>query len=540
MWGLDLSHQSNKEPCRDDLAFLTHQARTVTETQALNVSRQPVLFPLVVGLLYYLGAWIGVHYVALDSGIVVLWPPNSVLLAALLVQPRSRWWSLFLVVLAAEIAADISVFSLFHALLFGAINIAECVLAASLIRWFLDRSLDWSEPKDLSLFLVTVFLIASPLAALGGASIYSFLLERDTPFLTLWRLWWVGDATGLIILTPFLHMILSSGLLKQVVNSNWHVRMELVAAWIAGLLVCYLIFVFDLSSENYLALSPLAVAVVPAWVAVRFGPLAGFPLATAVALFVALATASGVGPFVSEKQDLSALFAQEFIIVFTVLLLYVAAFVDQNRRKSGELKKALVRVQHLNQALEERVRQRTQELFDANQQLQTLALTDELTGIPNRRRMRVLGEEEARRSERSGRPFSVMLMDIDHFKRVNDQYGHAVGDECLKAFVRAIAPSLRSIDRFGRWGGEEFMIIVPDSDHVDLLMLSEKVLECVREVIIAFDDQRVGMTVSIGVAEWHHATFDKLVSEADDALYRAKSKGRDRVEINLRGLRVTE
>ena len=335
-------------------------------------------------------------------------------------------------------------------------------------------------------------------------------------------------------------MILSSGLLKQVVNSNWHVRMELVAAWIAGLLVCYLIFVFDLSSENYLALSPLAVAVVPAWVAVRFGPLAGFPLATAVALFVALATASGVGPFVSEKQDLSALFAQEFIIVFTVLLLYVAAFVDQNRRKSGELKKALVRVQHLNQALEERVRQRTQELFDANQQLQTLALTDELTGIPNRRRMRVLGEEEARRSERSGRPFSVMLMDIDHFKRVNDQYGHAVGDECLKAFVRAIAPSLRSIDRFGRWGGEEFMIIVPDSDHVDLLMLSEKVLECVREVIIAFDDQRVGMTVSIGVAEWHHATFDKLVSEADDALYRAKSKGRDRVEINLRGLRVTE
>jgi diguanylate cyclase (GGDEF)-like protein len=84
------------------------------------------------------------------------------------------------------------------------------------------------------------------------------------------------------------------------------------------------------------------------------------------------------------------------------------------------------------------------------------------------------------------------------------------------------------------------MIIVPDSDHVDLLMLSEKVLECVREVIIAFDDQRVGMTVSIGVAEWHHATFDKLVSEADDALYRAKSKGRDRVEINLRGLRVTE
>lgn len=154
--------------------------------------------------------------------------------------------------------------------------------------------------------------------------------------------------------------------------------------------------------------------------------------------------------------------------------------------------------------------------------------------------MRVLGEEEARRSERSGRPFSVMLMDIDHFKRVNDQYGHAVGDECLKAFVRAIAPSLRSIDRFGRWGGEEFMIIVPDSDHVDLLRLSEKVLECTREIVVDVDDQKVGITVSIGVAEWHHASFAKLVSEADDALYRAKEEGRDRVELNLRGLRVTD
>lgn len=522
------------------MAFPTHRARTVTEILVLNVYRQPALFPLVVGLLYYLGAWIGVHYAALESGIVVLWPPNAVLLAALLSQPRSRWWSLFIVVMAAEVAADISVFSLFHALLFGTINIAECVLAASLIRWFLDRNLDWSEPKDLSLFLITVFFIASPLAALGGASIYFFLLERDTPFLTLWRLWWVGDATGLIILTPFLHMIFSSGLLKQAVNSNWRVRLELVAAWIISLLVCYLIFVFDLASEDYLALSPLAVVVAPTWVAVRFGPFAGYPLATAVVMFVALASASGVGPFVGEQQDHSALLTQEFIIIFNVLLLFVAAFVDQNHRKSGELKKALVKVQHLNQELEERVQQRTQELFDANQQLQTLALTDELTGIPNRRRMRVLGEEEARRSERSGRPFSVMLMDIDHFKQVNDRHGHAVGDECLKAFVRAISPSLRSIDRFGRWGGEEFMIVVPDSDHVDLLRLSEKVLECTRDIVVDVDDQKVGITVSIGVAEWHHATFDKLVSEADDALYRAKAKGRDRVDINLRGLRVTD
>ncbi|MCM0612976.1 sensor domain-containing diguanylate cyclase [Marinobacter sediminum] len=502
--------------------------------------RHAVVFPLVIGLLYYLGAWVGVHFAALESGIVILWPPNAVLLAALLSQPPRRWWPLLVVVLASEVAADIPVFTVTQALLFGAINITECLLAASLIRFFLEREVGWHEPKDLSLFLVTVFFIASPIAALGGASVYSFLLTSDTPFLTFWRLWWIGDATGLIILTPLLHMAFSPGLLQRMAGGTWPCRLELAGAWVVSLIACYVIFVLDLHFEKYLALSPLAVVAVPIWVAIRFGTLAGSSLATAVALFVAFATASGLGPFVREQQDHSALLTQEFTVVFIATVLFVAAFVHQNRRKSGELHEALVKVRHLNHELEERVRQRTQELFDTNQQLQTLALTDELTGIPNRRRMKALGEEEAKRSERSERPFSVILLDIDHFKQVNDRYGHAVGDECLKAFVRAIAPSLRSIDRFGRWGGEEFIIVVPDSDHVDLVRLSDKLLRCIRAVVVTVGDDQIDMTVSIGVAEWHHASFDKLVSEADDALYRAKAQGRDRAEINVRGLRVIE
>lgn len=136
------------------------------------------------------------------------------------------------------------------------------------------------------------------------------------------------------------------------------------------------------------------------------------------------------------------------------MVLYIAAFVHQNRRKSNELREALSEVRQLNQALEERVRRRTEELYEANQRLQSLALTDELTGIANRRKMKLLGEDEVKRSERSQRPFSVILLDIDYFKGVNDQYGHAVGDLCLQEFVRAIAASLRSVDRFGRWGGE--------------------------------------------------------------------------------------
>jgi diguanylate cyclase (GGDEF)-like protein len=154
--------------------------------------------------------------------------------------------------------------------------------------------------------------------------------------------------------------------------------------------------------------------------------------------------------------------------------------------------------------------------------------------------MKNLGEEEANQSARNQRPFSVMLLDIDHFKPINDRYGHDIGDHCLQVFTQAIGSVLRSVDHFGRWGGEEFIIIVVDSDQLDLVRLSEKVLDSVRGVAVPVDDQNITMTVSIGVAEWHGTNFDKLVSEADYALYRAKEQGRDRVEFSTVSSRFSE
>lgn len=510
------------------------------ETHSRFSANLAVLPLLVAGFLYYLGAYVGVYYAALDSGIVILWPPNAILLAALLCWPLRSWWALCAVILVAEVVADIPAFTVSQALLFGAINITECLLAAGLIRFRLRREIDWHQPRELSLFLVTVCVIASPIAAVGGASVYAFLLTSDTPFLTFWRLWWIGDATGLVVLTPVLHMLFSYGLKGLLVGGGWHRRLELMGAWGLGLIACYMVFFQELYSDDYLALSPLMVIVAPLWLAIRFGAFEGSLLATAVALGVAFATAAGAGPFVRDEQEYSALLTQEFAILFTAMVLYVAAFMRQSRKTSCELQRALAEVRQLNQELEQRVSERTRALYEANHQLKRQASTDDLTGILNRRSMKELGEDEARRSDRSQRTFSVLLLDIDYFKGINDRCGHAVGDQCLKAFVQAIAPSLRAIDRFGRWGGEEFMILVPDSGHVDLLHFSEKLLKCVRDVVVLCGNQEIKMTVSIGVADWHHSSFDRLVSDADDALYRAKSQGRNRAAFNSRGLRVTE
>jgi diguanylate cyclase (GGDEF)-like protein len=498
----------------------------------LYSNRYIIMFPLITGLLYYLGAYVGVHFAALESGIVILWPPNAVLLAALLGRPPRFWWPLLLVVLVAEVIADIAAFTATQSLVFAAVNITECLLAAGLIRYYLGEEMDWHRPRDLSVFLVTVFFIASPIAAVGGASVYSLLLVSDTSFLTFWRLWWIGDATGLIVLTPFLHMLFNAGLLWRVTASAWRRHLELSGAWALSLMACYLVFSWELPSEDYLALTPLVVILAPTWAAIRFGPLAGSLLTTTVALYAAFATAAGAGPFSGGDQDRSALLTQEFVVLFSAAVLYVAAFVHQNRRNFYRLRKALAELKQLNETLEDRVLQRTGELFSANQQLQTLALTDELTGILNRRQMKNLGEEEANQSARNQRPFSVMLLDIDHFKPVNDRYGHDIGDHCLQAFAQAIESVLRSADRFGRWGGEEFLIIVRDSDNVDLVRLSERLLDITRGIAVPAGDRNITFTVSIGVAEWHGTSFDTLVSEADDALYRAKEQGRDRAEFS--------
>lgn len=502
--------------------------------------RHTIMFPLVVGLLYYLGAYVGVQFAALESGIVVLWPPNAILLAALLSRPPRLWWPLLLVVVVAEVAADLAVFTITQSLLFAVINITECVLATSLIRYFLGDEMDWHKPKDLSVFLVTVFFIASPIAALGGASVYSLFLIGDTSFLTYWRLWWIGDATGLIILTPLFHMLLNTGLPLRPGIARRPRHLELFVAWVLSLMACYLVFSWNLHSEDYLALTPLVVILAPIWVAIRFGPLSASFITASVALYAAFATAAGAGPFIRAIPDQSALLTQEFVVLFTGMVLYVAAFVFQNRQKGYELLTVLEELRQLNEVLEEQVRLRTGELFDANQRLQTLALTDELTGIANRRQTKNLGEEEADRSSRSQRPFSVIMLDIDHFKSINDRYGHEVGDRCLHAFTQAIESVLRSVDHFGRWGGEEFLIIVRDSDLVDLERLSVRLLDSIRAISIHDEDQTITFTVSIGVAEWHGCSFDKLVSEADDALYRAKELGRDRAEFSTATRRVSQ
>jgi len=170
-------------------------------------------------------------------------------------------------------------------------------------------------------------------------------------------------------------------------------------------------------------------------------------------------------------------------------------------------------------------------LDEANKRLSEMAVTDELTGLANRRTVFGRLGAEFSRARRTGRPLSVIALDIDHFKRINDRFGHAVGDAVLREIAQRMRDSVREYDLVGRIGGEEFLVVSPETERTDARVLAERILATVRDLPISVGEVQLDVTASAGVATAGKgdARSDDLVARADDALYSAKERGRDRV-----------
>jgi diguanylate cyclase (GGDEF)-like protein/PAS domain S-box-containing protein len=160
-----------------------------------------------------------------------------------------------------------------------------------------------------------------------------------------------------------------------------------------------------------------------------------------------------------------------------------------------------------------------------------LSTIDSLTGISNRRHLFSLSRKAFDYSVRYGNPFSIVLMDIDHFKAVNDTYGHIVGDEVLRLLAHLVGQNIRGADIFGRYGGEEFMITMPNTSLRQAKLAAENLRKLIASRKIAHQEINLSITVSIGIGEWEvkKETFQDIINRADQALYAAKNAGRNRV-----------
>jgi two-component system, cell cycle response regulator len=189
---------------------------------------------------------------------------------------------------------------------------------------------------------------------------------------------------------------------------------------------------------------------------------------------------------------------------------------------------SMLRIKRLQEEIEERER----ELMEANERLRHMSQTDALTGLENRRHIETRLEEMFEHAKRLAEPFSCVMVDLDKFKSVNDDYGHQAGDAVLKQLAKILKNEVREIDHAGRYGGEEFILLLTGTVLDAAVTFAERVRKAIEDHTFTFEGGTLKRTASFGVAGWPHPKIsgpDSLVRAADDALYVAKETGRNRV-----------
>ena len=185
------------------------------------------------------------------------------------------------------------------------------------------------------------------------------------------------------------------------------------------------------------------------------------------------------------------------------------------------------------QSLQDELEQKNFQLSELVEEVKKMAITDPLTGLYNRRHMNEVLSKEFQKAKRYGGKLSCLMVDIDHFKRINDIYGHAVGDNVLKEVAETLTSCLRTVDIVARWGGEEFVILLPATGLEQAREVAERVLEDISSSrFVPIEDEQ--LTVSVGISSSSSkklTTEDMIINTADEALLEAKRNGRNRMEV---------
>ena len=493
---------------------------------AVPSARRRLAVFVAVPVCYFVSAKFGVLFTVMPEGTAILWPPNSVLLAALILGRGQGLLPLALLTLGAEVLADIPTFTLGEALLFGTTNVTEVGLAFALLK----RSK--FDPRFATLADVPRFVVAGPIAgalvaSALGAAIYAHFRGSEVGYLQFARIWWFGDAIGLLVFTPLiLSFALGAPGLAQALE-----RARLFDWAVVGLAVVSLgLFLASRNGVLWgLPFTPILMLPFAILVAARFDLRVVTTATALMALAVVVATARGHAPFGSVAPREAVMRTQEFLLVLCVMALGLAALLSQLRAHHAEARTANERLNDLNRHLEARVLERTASLDALNADLQRMAMTDPLTGLFNRRAFFERAHREFERCRRHHLSLAVMMVDIDHFKAINDSYGHPAGDRVLQHVAKTVAGSLRPEDTIARYGGEEFAVLAPEADLHSAVTLAARVQQALAGRSIPNDRDLLRITVSVGVASLADGdeAVENVLKRADDALYAAKRAGRN-------------
>ena len=442
-----------------------------------------------------------------------LWLPSAVSMYAALRIGTSCWPGIFLGSLATNTFGFGEPVGISAAVSIG--NTLGPILAASLMEKRVRIADPFSRVGECVAFSAGVVLMGA-ISAMIGATAVALELPRGAQIeVEHWLNWMISDVGAVLLLTPLL--LLLNGRQRLLSQMRQHFPEFCIAVFITLVMISYL--VGDTHSGNtgaaFLILVPLL------WLAVRFSLAVAYPIFVGTIGIITAMSLSGYGPFSLNGQVGSQFLFAQMSLGFSISILLLGGAATEQRAAEMALRE-------LNGELENRVHQRTAQLLESQAQLEKAALHDPLTGLPNRRLLEERFSFCESLARRKRHQFSILLIDLDHFKKTNDDFGHDAGDALLIEVARRLRTSVRACDLVGRMGGDEFMVLIPDTGQrasIDSICCR---IRTALGVPVELDDHQLHTAPSIGIAVFpdHGTSWQQVYKSADIALYDVKRQCR--------------
>jgi len=454
--------------------------------------KYPRGLPLLGALagVYFVAGKLGLKLALVNASATAVWPCTGIALAAFLILGYRAWPAIltgaFLVNLTTTGSAWTSI-----GIAVG--NTLEGVVGCYLVTRFAGGRRAFEKAQDVFKFGFLAGMVSTTVSAtIGVISLGLGGFAKWAMFGPIWCTWWLGDAVGAVVVTPLVLVW------RENPRVNWTRKQMIELAFLfPGLfLTGWIVFGgrFHTALKDY----PLEYLCIPflIWAAFRFGRRKATTAICALAAIAAWGTVHGFGPFSRESQNTSLLLLQSFMGIMSITTLALAAEITEHRR--------------------------------ADEHIRHLAVTDPLTGLANYRRLLDAFDSEIKRYGRTGRSFAVLMLDLDGLKKINDTYGHLVGSEALCRLANILRIHCREIDTAGRYGGDEFVLVLPETEFGAARRVADRISERLRT-----DGDEPPISVSTGIAVYPQdgRTIAELFGAADRTLYAAKDSAKRKLRL---------
>src|SRR5713101_1338643 len=560
---------------------------------------------------YFVAGKLGLKLASVHTSATAVWPCTGIALAAFLILGYRVWPAILAGALLVNLTTAGSV-ATSVAIAVG--NTLEGVVGCYLVSRFAGGQHAFKGAQDIFKFAFLAGMVSTTVSATVGVTTLALGGFADwAMYGAIWSTWWLGDAVGAVVVTPFLL------LWRENPRLNWnHKQIIEFVFWFLGLFfTAWIVFGgrFHSGQKNY----PLEYFCVPflIWAAFRFGRRQGATAICALAAVATWGTLHGFGPFSRESQNTSLLLLQLFMGIMAITTLALAAEISQHKRAAERFRLAVEsapnamvmidrqgkivmvnsqavkmfgynREELTGQSVEALIPERfrgghpehrmgfsssprarpmgagrdlyavrkdgsefpveiglnpieTEEgplvlsaIVDiserkrAEEEIQRLATRDPLTGLANYRQLRDALDAEIKRFGRAGKPFAIILLDLDGLKKINDAYGHLTGSRALCRLAAILRLHSREIDTAARYGGDEFVLVLPETESAAAVQVAQRVSEQLNN-----DGEKPSISVSTGTATYPRdgKTIDELLAAADRALYHQKGSSKRKLAL---------